>query len=104
MFCVHQGWSREPSAPQHRSQQTEQPQPHLNMYGQQILSDTLCMLNNAESLPSSEHVCMIAGAVIMYTKAFGRKLISSRQPSTFVCMSKQKAEENEMDASLRGEH
>lgn len=74
------------------------------MYGQQILSDTLCMLNNAESLSSSEHVCIIAGAVIMYTKALDRKLISSRQPSTLACMSKQKAAENEMGASLRGEH
>lgn len=62
------------------------------------------MLNNAESLSSSERVCIIAGAVTMYTKAFDRKLISSRQPSTFTCMSKQKAEENEMGASLRGGH
>lgn len=62
------------------------------------------MLNNAGSLSSSEHVCIIAGAVIMYTKAFDRKLISSRQTSTFECMSKQKAEENETGASLRGEH
>lgn len=66
--------------------------------------DTLCMLNNAESSSSSDYMCIIANAVIMYSKAFDRKLISCRQPLAFVCMSKQKAEENEMGASLSGEH
>lgn len=74
------------------------------MYGQQSLSDTLCMLNNAESSSSSEYMCIIADAVIMYFKAFDRKLISCRQPLAFMCMSKQKPEEKLMAACLRGEH
>lgn len=74
------------------------------MYGHQIPSDALHMLNNAESSPSSEHMCIIADAVVMYTKAIERKLISSKQTSAFTCMSKHKAEENEMGTSLRGEH
>lgn len=69
------------------------------MYGQQIPSDTLRMLRNSESSPPSEHMCIIADTVVMYTKAFDRKLISSRQTLAFACMSKHEAEENETGTS-----
>lgn len=75
-----------------------------NMYGHQIPSDTLRMLRNSESSSPSEHMCIIADTVVMYTKAFDRKLISSRQTLAFACMSNHEAEENETGTSPREEH
>ena len=46
--------------------------------------------------------CIIADSVVMYTKAFDGKLISSKQTLPFACVSKHEAAENEMGTSPRG--